>query len=146
MITPSSAWAIAGSALPITFGLMHAVYAVTDAFRPRHFTPGNDEVRVAMSSTGVALVDRAHLPGRTPTLWDTWIGFNISHGLGVSGIALIVAIAALSGDLAALPWLLTLAVAWAAMWVAVAVRFWFLGPVIITASALLCWAIALEVR
>lgn len=146
MIAPSSAWAIAGAALPIAFGLLHAAYAVSDAFTPRHFTPPDDAVRVAMDSTSVKLVDRAGLPGRRPTLWDTWIGFNISHGLGVSGVGLIVAIAALSGDLATLPWLLPFAVLWAAMWMAIAFRFWFLGPVIITCSAFLCWSIAMEVR
>jgi hypothetical protein len=142
----SSAWAVAGSALPITFGLLHAALAISDAFTPRHFTPTDETVRAAMQSTGVVLVDRAHLPGHKPSLWDTWIGFNISHGLGVSGIGLVVAIAALSGQLAALSWLLPLAVLWAAIWVIVAVRFWFLGPIIITVSALLCWGIALEVR
>jgi len=146
MIDPSSAWAVAGAVLPITFGLLHAAYAVSDAFTPRHFTPTDDAVRASMSSTGVVLVDRAGLPGRKPSLWDTWLGFNISHGLGVAGVGLIVAIAALSGDLAMLPWLLPFAVLWAAMWMAVAVRFWFLGPVIITSSAFVCWCIAMEVR
>jgi hypothetical protein len=143
---PSDAWAVAGSGPPIVFGLLHAAYAVSDTFTPRHFTPSDDAVRGSMQSTGVVLVDRAGLPGRKPSLWDTWIGFNISHGLGVGGIGLIVAFAALSGDLAAVPWLLPFAVLWAAMWVVVAARFWFLGPVIITVSALLCWCIALEVR
>jgi len=44
-----------------------------------------------------------------------------------------------------IPWLLPLAVVWSALWVAVAARFRFLGPVIITVSALVCWCIALEV-
>lgn len=141
----SAAWAVAGSILPITFGLLHAALAVSDAFAPRHFTPSDDAARLSMRSTGVVLVERADLPGHRPSLWDTWIGFNISHGLGVGGIGLIVAIAALSGDLATVPWLLPLAVLWAALWVGVAVRFWFLGPVLITISALVCWGIALEV-
>jgi hypothetical protein len=144
-MSPSSAWALAGSILPVTFGLLHAAFAVSDAFTPRHFTPTDEAVRTPMQSTGVVLVDRARLPGRKPTLWDTWIGFNISHGLGVGGIGLIVAIAALSGDLSTVEWLLPFAALWSALWLGIALRFWFLGPVIITSTAFLCWCIAMEV-
>ena len=142
-MSDQAGWALAGAALPLFFGFAHAALAVTDVFRPRFFTPVDSSVQASMRSTSVALIDMARMPGRRPPLWDVWLGMNLSHGLGVGGIALIVAVAAAAGDLPALPWLLPLATAWAALMVIVAVRFWFLGPVIITASAFVFWSVAL---
>jgi hypothetical protein len=75
-------------------------------------------------------------------VWDGWLGFNISHGLGVGGIGLFVAAVALGHDLAALPWLLPAATIYAAMLLVVAVRFWFYGPVLICLSMVIGWGVA----
>jgi hypothetical protein len=142
VIGSAAAWAVGGSVLPILFGFLHAAGAVSDAFRPRHFMPTDRKVKDAMESTTIELVRRAGVRGPRPTVWDGWLGFNISHGLGVGGIGLFVALVALGGDLAALPWLLPVATIYAAMLLAVAIRFWFYGPVLIATSMVIGWGAA----
>ena len=67
---------ITGGTIFSILGLLHALYTICDIYRPKHFAPVDPTVIDQMASTGVRLAR-----GRT-NMWDAWLGFNISHGLG----------------------------------------------------------------
>ena len=105
-----------------------------DVFRPTQFTPIDDSVRDSMKSTGVRFAR-----GRT-SMWDAWLGFNISHGLGalIFGIAVVVLgnypiLIETSKMLLLLPVIAGLAYFY------LAVRFWFYLPAIGISLATACF-------
>src|SRR2546426_2324741 len=58
------------------FGLLHALGALADVRHPRWFTPRDDRVRSETAGTAMVFTNRTDM-------WRAWLGFNISHGLGV---------------------------------------------------------------
>jgi hypothetical protein len=114
-------------------GTLHGVLTLRDVVdKPRAFTPTDDEVRLAMQGTRLRFNRRANL-------WDAWVGFNLSHSLGVllSGICLLL-LAWHHQAFVASPTLQRAAMIVPALYVAIAVRFWFYGPAIGAGLALLC--------
>ncbi len=114
--------AVAGTVF-LVMGALHGVLTLEDVRKPRAFTPTDDAVRLAMQGTRLAFNPRANF-------WQAWLGFNLSHSLGV---------VLFGGCLLLLAWLhfpafasshLLQAVAGgvAAAYFAVALRFWFWGP------------------
>lgn len=106
--------------------------------------PTNPQVRAAMSETGGLGID----PNVQSTLFDAWIGFNLSHSLGVVVMAAVIAWHGLT-DLAKVStqaWFLVLVVVVPALYLVLAVRFWFAKPrdAIAFASVLVWVGIAVE--
>jgi hypothetical protein len=66
---------IAGGTIFSVLGLLHAVYTISDVYRPKRLAPIEHAMIDQMAATGVRLAN-----GRT-NMWDAWLGFNISHGL-----------------------------------------------------------------
>ena len=77
-------------------------------------------------------------------MWRVWLGINISHGLGVFSFGLLcLLIAAHDFDLVVeIDAIRPLAIAFSAVYLALSLRFWFYGPVIITATATICFTVA----
>jgi hypothetical protein len=57
-------------------GIGHAVLTLRDLSKPRTFTPPDETLRESMQASTVAIHPTANL-------WRAWMGFNLSHALGV---------------------------------------------------------------
>jgi hypothetical protein len=80
----------------IVAGAAHLAGAVLDNFRPTFFTPLDEELRLTMATTG-GLRFREMFPprgGASPSFWRLWLGFNMTHGLGVAGFGAVCLLAA----------------------------------------------------
>jgi len=117
----------------VLMGALHGMWTLRDLGRPRYFTPTDDAVRVAMQGARLALNPRANV-------WQAWLGFNLSHSLGLvvfGGVLLVFAVHdssafAMSGLAQAG------AVVVAVAYFVLAIRFWFWGPALGSGIALLC--------
>jgi hypothetical protein len=132
-------WFIAGTIPPILAGGLHAALTLVDTVSPRYFTPRDDSLRPALENTPIRFAGRS-----APTMWRAWLGFNISHGLGVMVFGLLCLLIA-SSDFSVIERIdairpLTIAVS--ACYLALAVRFWFWGPVVICGTATACFTVA----
>ncbi len=132
----SQVFLVLGGVILIVLGVVHGSLTVRDLAAPRFFTPV-DGVRRQMS--GVAL--RLH---PDIDLWRAWLGFNLSHSLGllVSGTAAVWlgwAHPAIYVDGLG-PRLVPVAVA--IVYLGLAMRFWFWAPVVGCSAALACFVVA----
>ncbi len=129
---------IAGGTIFSILGLLHAIYTICDIYRPRYLTPVNPALIDQMAATGVRLAR-----GRT-NMWDAWLGFNISHGLGAIVFGLVCAGAGVFARTLALPKAtLLILVLVGVIYLLLALRFWFsvpaVGIAIGTAFLLMGW-------
>jgi hypothetical protein len=117
----------------VTLGTLHGLLTLLDLGNPRAFTPTDASVRVAMQSARVAFNPRINL-------WQAWMGFNLSHSVGV-----VLA----GGGLLFLAWpgfpafvgshlLQGIAAGVAAVYLVLSLRFWFWGPALGSGVALSC--------
>lgn len=60
----------------LLMGLGHGAFTLADLKTPRAFTPPDPALREAMQQSSV----RFH---PTINLWDAWMGFNLTHSLGL---------------------------------------------------------------
>jgi ABC-type methionine transport system permease subunit len=68
---------VAGSVPFVALGLTHVVLTLMDIVsRPRHFAPRDRDLIAGMKASTLALT-------KATTMWNAWLGFNLSHGLGV---------------------------------------------------------------
>ncbi|UCD84609.1 MAG: hypothetical protein JSU92_00015 [Deltaproteobacteria bacterium] len=128
---------IIGGSIIGLMGAVHAVITMIDVFRPTQFTPIDESLRDSMKSTGVCF-SRNRL-----NMWDAWLGFNISHGLGVFtfGVTVIIfgnylAQIELSKMLLFAPVIIGL------IYFCISVRFWFYLPTIGITIATACFICA----
>ena len=116
---------IAGGILFSILGLLHVIYTIGDVYRPRRLAPMDNAVIHQMASTGVRLAR-----GRT-NMWDAWLGFNFSHGLGAVIFGLVCVGAGVFARTLALPKVtLLIPVFVGAIYFLLAIRFWFRVPAI----------------
>ncbi len=92
-----------------------------------------------VDGTGIRLVGKA-----APSMWRVWLGINISHGLGVFTVGILcLLIAAHDFDLVVeIDAIRPLTIAFSAAYLALSLRFWFYGPVILTGVATTCFTFA----
>lgn len=128
--------AIAGTSFLI-LGIAHGVLTLRDVATPRAFTPTDDTVRIAMQGARVALNPRLNL-------WQAWLGFNLSHSLGVVlfGAGLLLLALLHFPVFAASRLVQGAAAAVAAAYFVLALRFWFWGPALGTGLSLVCILVA----
>lgn len=116
---------IAGGTMFSILGLLHAIYTICDIYRPKHFAPLNPTVIDQMASTGVRIAR-----GRT-NMWDAWLGFNISHGLGAVIFGLVcVGAGVFARTLALSRATLLIPVLVGVIYLLLALRFWFRVPAV----------------
>jgi hypothetical protein len=132
----AEAFFIAATIPVLLAGGMHVVYALVDVARPTYFTPVERSLKPAMEDT------RMRFGGRSaPTMWRAWLGFNISHGLGVFAFGLLCLLIA-ADDFALVgqvPGLRVITIAVPAVYLVVALRFWFWQPTVIVATSTACF-------
>ena len=127
---------IIGGSLFALLGVLHALYTFADISRPRRLVPDNPAVIEAMSASGVRLAR-----GGT-TMWRAWVGFNFSHSLGAVIFGFGCIVVGLSLDSLALPKAtLLVPVAISAIYLWLAIRYWFRIPAIGIAAGTLCFTI-----
>lgn len=136
-MSTSQAWLVAGGTIFLVLGALHALYTLQDERRPRRLVPDDPAVMEAMARSGLRLAR-----GGT-TMWRAWVGFNLSHALGVAmfGAACIlvgVLLKTLSPPRAAL----FVPVAIAGLYAWLAVRYWFRIPFAGTVAATFCFVAA----
>ena len=129
-------WFIAGTVPLIAAGGLHAALTLVDTVRPTYFTPKDAALRPQL--------ERAHIRfggSAAPSMWRAWLGFNISHGLGVLAFAVLCLLIA-THDFTLVQHITAirpLAIAFSATYVVLALRFWFWGPVLLTSFATTCF-------
>jgi hypothetical protein len=128
---------VVGGLMFLVMGVVHGLLTAADVRRPTQFTPKDDAVRIAMRSTTIRF-----FRART-TVWDAWLGFNLSHSLGLLVFGAATAWLGLNLDrvqpsaaLLAMPAVVGLA------YVFLAVRFWFYLPALGALAATACFVVA----
>jgi hypothetical protein len=122
----------------ILLGAVHILYSLRDVWTPKKLTPYDDSVRVSMQQSTLALT-------RQTTVWRAWLGFNISHGIGVLFFGLVYLILALSSSalLSKVTVLPLLAVAVSVSYLVLSVKYWFHIPAIGSGIGAACFLAAL---
>jgi hypothetical protein len=128
---------LVGAALFGLLGVAHGVLTLRDLLEPRSFTPTDERLRRAMAEAPLRLAPQT-------TVWNAWLGFNLSHSLG------LVIVGALLGGLgfhdfdvvAESLWLRFSAVAIGIIYVVLALRFWFWVPAVLAAAGTLCFVVS----
>jgi hypothetical protein len=117
-------------------GALHAIYTFQDLRKPRRLVPADPSVAQAMANSVLRLSR-----GGTD-MWRAWIGFNFSHSLGV---LLTAALAVWTGfEINTLPIgiFMPVLVSIGCVYLVIALRYWFRGPVIGVGVATACFAAA----
>jgi len=117
---------VAGSIPFVVLGLVHIAYSILDASRPSKIVPREPDLIERMKAGRLVLT-------RETTVWRAWIGFNISHGVGVLLFGLIILCAALFGfeaNLSAMPALFYASPLVAAIYLGLSLKYWFRVPAI----------------
>lgn len=138
-VNAAQAWFIAGTIPLILAGGGHALLTLVDTVHATYFTPRDASVRPAVESTPIRFGGRA-----APSMWRAWLGFNISHGLGVFTFGLLLMLIAIQNFelVEQIDAIQPLSIVIPAIYLVVALRFWFYGPVIITATSTACFIVA----
>ena len=135
---------IAGAVPFLVLGLVHVIYSVLDERRPYRIAPRDPELVERMRAGTLILT-------RQTTVWRAWIGFNLSHGLGIVLFAgILIHGAALHFDAvrSAAPELLFAAPVIASLYFFMSLRYWFRIPAIgsgIGAALLLAGAVPVAI-
>jgi len=114
---------ILGAAIFCLLGVIHAVLTLRDLQDPRSFTPTDDKVRQAMTEARLRFAP-------VTTIWRSWLGFNLSHSLGLLVFGGILGGLALFDFrfVASRPALQVTAVFVAGIYALLSARFWFAVP------------------
>ena len=126
---------IFGGAVFGVLGALHAIYTLLDLRKPRRLVPADPSVAQAMANTTVRMTR-----GRTD-MWQAWIGFNLSHSLG---LLLFAALAIWAGfRINTLPaGIMPALTLIGCVYVVLAVRYTFRVPAIGVAIGTACFAAA----
>ena len=122
-------------ALPFVFlGTVHALVTPLTPAESKGLSPRTAALRDAMTSETLLLTRRT-------TLWLTWVGFNLSHSLGVVAFGLVVLLigrtsAAFASQASVF---VPLAVAVSGAYLVLAARYWFRTPLAGCALSFVCF-------
>ncbi|HEX8962050.1 MAG TPA: hypothetical protein VF801_03515 [Rhodocyclaceae bacterium] len=114
-------------------GALHTIYTIADIRVPKKLVPHDPEVAAMMKSSALALT-------KETDMWRAWVGFNISHGVGLLFYASAYAYLAifhfqvLSGSTV----LLIGAPLIALIYLTLSKKYWFRIPVLGSLVGLLC--------
>jgi hypothetical protein len=122
----------------ILLGAIHIIYTLIDIKTPRKLVPFDDKVRILMQKSTPKLT-------RQTTMWRAWVGFNISHGIGVLFFGLIYFVIAVldSSILVRITPLLYLATVVALCYLILSIKYWFHIPAIGSGIGFACFVVAL---
>lgn len=127
----------AGGLIFFALGLAHGLMTAREIGAAGSLSPESDELRDAMRSSRLRI-------SRGANLWRCWLGFNLSHSIGLMGFGTTVVLLALvGGDLRAeFPVMELAPLAVASAYCLLALAFWFWAPALAAglASVLLAGA------
>ena len=112
----------------LLLGLLHTAFALLDANHPRRIVPRDPDLIAKMRSAPLAIT-------RETDMWRAWIGFNISHGIGVTVfgatfLLLAVVYPAVLAELTPVRWAAPVI---GACYLALSAKYWFRIPLVGTA-------------
>jgi hypothetical protein len=116
-------------------GALHALYTFLDMRDPRRIVPDDPAVISAMENSKIRLTR-----GES-TMWQGWVGFNLSHSLGAILFGLVVVLIGRSSASfeAQAGVFLPLAVLVSAAYLVIGVRYWFRTPIVGISLASVCF-------
>lgn len=128
---------IVAASVFMLLGAGHGVLTLKDLKNPKAFTPRDPELRKAMQQSSIGL-------HRTINLWDAWLGFNLTHSLGLIlfGAAFLHVGVFEPIAFAQSPLLQACAVGVSAIYLVLSLKFFFSKPAIGSAIGLVCFALA----
>lgn len=121
-----TALVIVGASILMILGVAHGVLTVASKPTRGAFAATQPDVQAAMQApTGLGMA-----PDLETTLWKAWIGFNLSHAIGVVVVAAAIMAHAVDDLDAATsqPSYLVLTLGVPALYLCVSVRYWFARP------------------
>jgi hypothetical protein len=135
----AQSWFIVGTLPMIILGGAHLLLVFVDELRPTFLTPVDDSLRPRLESTTIRF--RLLFPGgrgNARSMWRAWLGFNLSHGLGLLTTGVVMLSLALHDfsivrDVAVIQ---PLTIAVSATYLAVSAWYWFYVPSLIFAISL----------
>jgi len=125
---------IAGCIPFLILGLLHTAYTIADTYNPKRLIPYKSGVMGLMKASTLALT-------KETDMWRAWVGFNISHGVGLLffAITLLYFAALHSAFLQGSVFLLTVAPLVALVYLLLSRKYWFRIPAMGSALSLLCF-------
>jgi hypothetical protein len=135
----AQSWFIVGTLPMIILGGAHLLLVLVDELRPTFLAPVDDSLRPRLESTTIRF--RLLFPGgrgNARSMWRAWLGFNLSHGLGLLTTGVVMLSLALHDfsivrDVAEIQ---PLMIAVSATYLAISARYWFYLPSLIFAISL----------
>lgn len=125
---------MAGCVIFFILGATHAIYTFADIWKPKRLVPHKPEVVAAMKASTLALT-------KDTDMWRAWVGFNISHSVGLILYGLIYGYLTIYGFhmLSSSVFLLSLAPIVAISYLILSIKYWFSIPAIGSLVGLLCF-------
>lgn len=122
----------------VLLGGLHFIYSLIDTVRPSKIVPRNAALIDEMKASTLRIT-------RETDVWRAWLGFNLSHGLGVFffGFVYLVLAATNFALLQATTVLLVAAPLVAAVYLVLSLKYFFRIPAIGSAIGVICFAAGL---
>jgi hypothetical protein len=141
----AESWFILGTLPMIIFGGMHLFLVLVDEVRPRFLTPVDDSLQPRLEATTIRF--RLLFPGGRGTprsMWRAWLGFNVSHGLGLLTTGTLLLSLALHdfSIVRHVALIRPLAIVVSAAYLAASARYWFYVPSLIFVTSLIGFAVS----
>lgn len=140
----AQAWFIAGTIPMMLAGGGHVALAVFDTVRPTFFAPIGDSARPGMEGAGMRF--RSLFPGddAAPSTWRFWLGFNLSHGLGVFAFGLLCLLIAVHDFslVERVSGMRAFTIAVPAAYLTISLAFWFYVTTLVALTATACFAVS----
>lgn len=126
---------VTGAGLLVLLGVAHALLTLTSKRTSGGMTPTDPRVQEAMGFVG----GLGLAPDLETTLWRAWVGFNLSHALGMVVAGLLIGLPPLLGSGVPLenPWWLIAALVLPVTYSIVSARYWFQQPTVALSFATL---------
>lgn len=107
----------------VLLGGLHLIYSLIDTVRPSKIVPRNAALIGEMKASALRIT-------RETDMWRAWLGFNLSHGLGVMffGFVYLVSAATNFALLAATPALMVAAPLVAIVYLVLSLKYFFRIP------------------
>jgi hypothetical protein len=132
----AQAFVITGAFIFLVLGIFHGVLTLQDLSNPRTFTPPDLALRQAMQESRLAIHSQTNL-------WRAWLGFNLSHSLGLvmfGGTFGVIGLFYFSAFVNILL-LQGCALFISVIYLVLSLKFWFSSPAMGSGMALACFAI-----
>ncbi|MWV16143.1 hypothetical protein F3I16_08775 [Pseudomonas sp. L-22-4S-12] len=125
---------IAGCIPFLALGILHTVYTITDTYKPKKLIPYKSGVMGLMKESTLAITKETNV-------WRAWVGFNISHGIGILFFSVTYLYLSISQTsfLESSLFFMSAAPIISLIYLVLSKKYWFSIPTIGSAIGLLCF-------